>query len=124
MLMVGPTGNTGNVASVNTLVDTIEGIVGLRSMEEVNEDLATSGLLTEVPVPDYGYVRSSLILHGGIDFDLYNYWAGGNLNELTYTDRPCGGRPLTVIHIPTAKVCVQIPHEVHARSRSGRRYVG
>ena len=92
--IVGSEGNTGNVAAINVMVDAIEGIVGCRSMVESNEDLAESGLLTEMQVPDYGYVRSSLILHEGMDFDLYNDWAGGDLNELTYTDRHGGKRPL------------------------------
>ena len=68
------------------MIDTIEGIVEPRSMVGGNEALASRGLLTEMPVPDYGYVRSFLILREILDFDLYNDWAGGNLNELTYAD--------------------------------------
>ena len=122
--MIGSAGNTGNVASVNAMVDTIEGIAGPRSMVEANEALAARGLLAEMPSPDYGYVRSSLILHERMDFNIYNDWVSGSLNELAYTDRQRGKRPIRVIHMPTAKVCVQIPHEVYPRSRSERRYVG
>ena len=85
--MVGSTGNARNVAAINAMVDAVEGIVGPRAMVEVNEALAARGLLTEMPAPDYGYVRSRLTLHERLGCNLYNDWVGGNLNELPYTDR-------------------------------------
>ena len=104
-LMIGAPGNTGNVAAINVTVDAIEGIVGSRSLVEVNEALAAMGHMAEIPVPGYGYVIGRWLLHEKMDFDLRNDWAGGDLDELTYTDRK-GGRPLRVIHMPTAMVFV------------------
>ena len=88
--MVGTTGNAGNVAAISAMVVTIGGIVGRRAIAEANGSLAERGLLTETPVPNYGYVRSSAILRERMGFDLYNDWEGGNLDELTYTDRQGG----------------------------------
>ena len=75
-------------------------------------------------MPDYGYVGIISILHERMGSDLYNDWVGGNLGELTHADRQGKKRPLMVIHMQKEKVCVQIPHEVYARIRSERRYVG
>ena len=52
-LMIGETGNARNVASVNAMVETTAGIVGARSLVEVNASLAARGKLTEMHVPGY-----------------------------------------------------------------------
>ena len=122
-LRIGTTGNAG-VASISANVEAIEGIAGRRSIVGANEALSARGLLTEITLPDYGYVRSSVILHEGMDFILYIDWVGGDLDELTYTDRQGGERKLMVIHMPTAMVFASVPHEVYERSRIERRYLG
>ena len=80
-----------------------------------------------MPVPNYGYGRSSGILRARIDNIIYNDWVDGNLDELSYVDRQGGEPKRRVVHMPTDtryKACASIPHEVYARSRAERRYVG
>ena len=57
---------------MSVLGDAIEGIVGGLSMVEAHAALAGIGVLTELPAPNYGYVRSSAILHERIDNSLYS----------------------------------------------------
>ena len=59
-------------------------------MVEVNASLTARGMLTEMPSPGYGYVSSSVILQERMGQRLYNDWAVGNLDELTYVDRQGG----------------------------------
>ena len=93
-MRIGPTGNAG-VVSISVMVETIEGTVGCLAMEGANAALAGRGVLTELPVPNYGYVRSSAILHGRIENIMYNDWVGGNLEELIYADRQGGWGRIT-----------------------------
>ena len=96
------------------------------AMVAANASLAERGVLTELPVPNYGYLGSSVILHERIDNGIYNGWVDGNLDELTYVDIQ-GGPKHMVIHMPTdarTKVCASIPPEVYSRSRGERRCAG
>ena len=61
-------------------------------MVEATAALAERGAMTEMPLPNYGYVRSSVTLHERIDNVLYNGRVGGSLDELTYADRHGGDR--------------------------------
>ena len=45
-----------------------------------------------MPLPNYGYVRSSVILRGRIGDILYNDWVDGNIDELTYVYRRGGNQ--------------------------------
>ena len=85
-LGVGSAGNA-SVASISATVEAIEGIVGRLAMVEANAALAERGLLTEIPSPGYGYLRSSVILHETMGQSLYNDRVDGNLYELTYVGR-------------------------------------
>ena len=85
-LEIGETGNSG-VLAISVMVETIEGTVGGLSTAESTAALAERGAMTEMPSPDYGYVRSSATLHERIDNILYNGRGDGNLAELTYADR-------------------------------------
>ena len=89
-LRIGPTGNAC-VAAISVMVETIGGIVGCLEMVEATAALSAKGMMTEIPSPDYGYVRSSVILRERIGQSLYNDWVDGNLDELTYVDRQGGG---------------------------------
>ena len=88
-LRIGATGNEG-VASISLTVETIEGEVGRLAMAAAESAIEACGIPTELPDPNYGYLRSSAILHERIDNRLYNDWVGGNLDELTYVDRRGG----------------------------------
>ena len=85
-LRIGPAGNAG-VAAISVMVETIGGIVGVLAMVEANSSLEERGILTEMPSPEYGYVRISVILHARMAKSLYNDWVDGNLDGLTYVDR-------------------------------------
>ena len=122
-LRIGPTGNAC-VAAISVMVETIGGIVGCLEMVEATAALSAKGMMTEIPSPDYGYVRSSVILRERIGQSLYNDWVDGNLDGLTHVARQGGEPRRRVIHMPTAMVLVSIPHEVCARSRGEMRYAG
>ena len=89
-LRIGTMGNAGSQAAIKVMVETIEGIVGARSLVEVNAELEARGGMAEIPDPDYGYARGSLLLHERIDYDLCNGWVKGDLYELTYAGRHGG----------------------------------
>ena len=55
---------------MSVLVGTIEGIVGGLAMVEANAVLSGRGVPAELPSPNYGYVRSSAILHERIENSL------------------------------------------------------
>ena len=72
-----------------------------------------------MPVPNYGYGRSSGIFRARIDNIIYNDWVDGNLDELVYVDRQAGGSKHRIINVPTGartKVCGSITYEVYAMS--------
>ena len=89
---------------INATVATIEGVIGTRSLEAANAALWARGEMAEIPAPDYGYLRGSLLLREKIDYDLCNDWVGSNLGELTYTDRH-GGNGLGAAFICRLQSC-------------------
>ena len=72
---------------INDLSETIEGFIRGRSLGEIGEDLGARGVVTEVPMPTYGYMRRDEFYHVSRDDDLINGWALGALNGLIHTDR-------------------------------------
>ena len=62
-LRVGPTGNTGSYAALNIITHPIGGIVGRRSVAEVDSSLSLSGYIA-IPIPEYGYLMGGRILNG------------------------------------------------------------
>ena len=57
-LRIGPTGKTGTYAALNKVTQTIDGIVGYKSKEEVDQATRSSGSI-EIPDPTYGYLGAS-----------------------------------------------------------------
>ena len=77
---IASTGQAG-VAAMSVMAETIEGIVGGLAIVEANPALAGRGVLTELPVPNYGYARSMVVLHARIENSLYNDWVYGNPDD-------------------------------------------
>ena len=100
-LGVGGTGNEG-VAAIRSMVEMTERTAGRLEMAGANSALEERGVPTELELPNYGYVRSSIIFHGGIDNALYNELVDGNPDGLTHVGRRGGakarGRPFANGH--------------------------
>ena len=76
----------GNPA-INSLWGAIEAKVGNNPIGEMQKEMASRGVLTEIPAPTYGYARGDYFHMGVIDGNLVNEWALVALRGLIYTDR-------------------------------------
>ena len=87
-LRIGSTGGAclGN-PEVNDLWGEIEAQVGSNSIGEMQKEMASRGVLTEIPAPTYGYTRGDDFHMGIIDGNLVNEWIMGALRGMIYTDR-------------------------------------
>ena len=96
-------------------------------MVEVSATLSERGVLAELPMPDYGYVRIGMILLGEMDEDMINDWAEGHLGDLTYTDNHGmnTGARTPICQIPIKGwVCLSTSHEIPERNQTERRSAG
>ena len=74
-LRIGSAGNAGaGNPAINALWDVIAEKVGNNSIGEVKKDLASRGIVTEIPAPTYGYMRRDEFYVGTINGDLANEW--------------------------------------------------
>ena len=69
------------------MAETIDAYIGGRSLVELQDELGSRGVVSEVPMPKYGYMRKYERYHAMIGEDLINDWAIGALGGLIYTDR-------------------------------------
>ena len=61
--------------------------VGNNSIGEVQKEMASRGVLTEIPTPTYGYMRGDDFHMALMDGDLINDWVLVALRGMIYTDR-------------------------------------
>ena len=66
---------------------TIEGLIGGGSLVEMKDELGPKGVVSEVPMPTYGYMRKDEFYHVSNDEYLLNDWALGTLKGLIHTGR-------------------------------------
>ena len=109
--------------AINALWEAIESKVGNNSIGEMQKEMASRGVLTEIPSPTYGYARGGDFHMGIIDGSLVNEWVLGALRGMIYGPKrkkygggcahmpnPIGGCRISHMRAPLA-------HEVRKRSK-------
>ena len=72
---------------INALWATIESSIGGGSIIDVHIELGEGGVVSEVPMPTYGYMRRDSSYRATTDGNLIDDWAIGAVKGLVYTDR-------------------------------------
>ena len=87
-MRIGPAGNAGlGNPEINALWEAIEAKVGNNSIWEMQKEMDSRRVLTELPAPTYGYARGEDFHMGIIDGNLVNEWAQVALIGMIYTDQ-------------------------------------
>ena len=87
-LRIGPAGNAGlGNPAINAMWEVIEAKVGNNSIGEMQKEMASRGVLTEIPAPTYGRARGDELHMGIIDENLVREWVPVALRGMIYTDR-------------------------------------
>ena len=77
----------GGEPAINASCETIEAGVGGGPIEDVQNDLSERGVVSEIPMPTYGYMGRDEFYPRMVDGNLINDWVIPALKGSIYTDR-------------------------------------
>ena len=93
--------------AIYALREVTEAEVGNNLIGVVQTEMASSGVLTDIPAPTYGYIGEMTFTWGVIDGDLINAWVLVALGRMIYTDRRGRNRGT---HSPICQIPWGIPN--------------
>ena len=71
------------------MTETIGGYIEWRSLVEIKNELGSRGVVSEAPMPTYGYMGKDEFYNMIKDADMINDWAMAAFGGLIHTDMKC-----------------------------------
>ena len=76
-LRIGATGTVGGSPSINSSTEAVDAFIEGRSLVEIQNELGSRGVVSEVPIPTYGYMGKDEFYQSMLGEGLINDWAIG-----------------------------------------------